>query len=131
MPTLVMNKIDPVILIELIHNEKIIGCAKLIQSSNTITLTWIEIISAKQRLGYGSMIMDFIIDELVTDQLPLKINIVDDEATNFYIRYFLKRGVSITDVNDWLNDSPIHPTLLIQKNLLPFASLPKKRGQPF
>ncbi len=118
MPKITVTQTRTKLVLELKIRGQKIGEAMLANSDENLRLDWIEIIEQHQGKGYGSLILQYIIDNVLHENQRFIINVVDEQTLPFYYNFFKKIHFHEDIVDTWLINTGIHPEVHIPEGSL-------------
>lgn len=102
----------------LLQNSQSIGIATISNQSDMLILNWIEIKSTHQHKGFGTYLLNHIIENYLPSGSIFKINVADEATLEFYVKFMEKRGINTVTLNQYIIDGEHHPEIVIPGSML-------------
>ncbi len=116
--------------VDFFYKEEKIGVATLMNDTEALRLMWIEVEDEYKGRGQGTVLMNFITDNLLKENQNFQINVVDEDVLPFYFNFFEKRKIDKETIFDWVQDGDVHPEIHVPKGSLNIKSLNKLQRSP-
>ncbi len=114
----VITQLSAGMVVGLYFNQEKIGVATLTNCADVLRLVWIEVNDKHKGKGKGTLLMNYITDNILNENQNFQICVVDEEVLPFYYSFFEKRKIEKETIYDWVHDGDVHPEIYVPKGSL-------------